>query len=264
MKEIIRKWYYKLGFKKEYDGEFEQLLSSAELKPDIKLEDIASSTENCPYNLLYSLYLLEDMKKLYEQKGIPEEIFLDTAYDIVRWTDVWYDMNGKIGLDLMGWISDHLSARLFKLGRLQFDFGKFNKDYPQHGIKKGERCIGVHIPAEGPLTPEACDAAFEQAKEFFAKYYPEYRYRYFTCYSWLIDDTYEKYCGPASNMVKFRNRFTAIDGYEGFDILKYIFRWDARRENIDSFTPTGRFAEEIKEAVLSGEKFHSRLGIIEK
>ena len=264
MKEIIKKWYYKLGFPESYEEEFLKLLEEAKLSDDVKLSDIANNTENCPYNLLYSLYFLEDMQRLYKERNIPEEILLDTAYDIVRWTQIWYEINGKLGLDLMGWISAHLSAKLFKLGRLQFDFGEFGKDYKEQGIAKGEKRIGVHIPAEGPLTPELCDESFNQAKEFFRKYYPEYEYKYFTCYSWLLDETLDKYSNENSNITKFRRRFTPIDGYVGDDILKYVFRWDVRRCDLDSFTPSGRFAEAIKNAALAGEEFHSRLGIIRK
>ena len=264
MKDIIKKWYYKLNFPEKYEQEFLKLLEGANLSKEVKLSDIENNTENCPYNLLYSLYFVEDMQRLYNERNIPEKILIDTAYDIVRWTEVWYEINGKLGLDLMGWISDHLNARLFKLGRLQFDFGEFDKDYQEQGISKGEKRIGVHIPAEGPLTPELCDASFEQAKQFFAKYFPEYEYKFFTCYSWLIDETLDKYSLETSNITKFRRRFTAIDGYVGDDILKYVFRWDARRSNLDSFVPSGKFAEIIKAAALAGEEFHSRLGIIKK
>ena len=61
MKDIIKKWYYKLGFPKKYEEEFLNLLDGAELTDDIKISDIENSTENCPYNLLYSLYFVEDM-----------------------------------------------------------------------------------------------------------------------------------------------------------------------------------------------------------
>jgi len=264
MKDIIKKWYYKLGFPKKYEEEFLNLLDGAELTDDIKISDIENSTENCPYNLLYSLYFVEDMWRIYKERNIPEKILLDTAYDIVRWTEVWYDINGKLGLDLMGWISDHLNVKLFKLGRLEFDFDEFSKDYIEHGISKGEKRIGVHIPAEGPLTPELCDESFNQAKEFFKKYYPEYEYEYFTCYSWLLDETLDKYTKETSNITKFRRRFTLIDGYVGDGILQFVFRWDARRSNLENFKPSSKFAELIKDAVLAGEQFHSRLGIIKK
>ena len=56
MKNIIRKWYYKLDFPKKYDAEFEALLNGATLSNNITLKDIESSTQNCPYNLLYALY----------------------------------------------------------------------------------------------------------------------------------------------------------------------------------------------------------------
>lgn len=264
MKSIIRKWYYKLNFPKKYDDEFETLLDGATLNENITLKDIESSVENCPYNLLYTLYLLEGVKEKYDEKGIPEEIFLDTMHDIVRWSEVWFEINGKLGLDLMGWICDHLSLKLFKLGRLQFDFGKFEKDYPLHNIKQGENFIGVHIPAEGPMLPEDCDESFEKAKSFFEKFYPEYTFSYFTCFSWLLDETLDKYNKPNSNIEKFRKRFTLIDGHETYVLLKYVLRHDAEPNNIQKFTPQSSFSKNIKQAVIDGEKFYTRLGYIKK
>ena len=48
-------WYGTEKWKK-YEEEFLNLLDGAELTDDIKISDIENSTENCPYNLLYSLY----------------------------------------------------------------------------------------------------------------------------------------------------------------------------------------------------------------
>ena len=264
MKEIIRKWYVKLKFPTRFDEEFEKLLCESELNPSVTVESIANNTENCQYNLLHSLYLLENLQKLYEERGIPEEILLDTAFDIVRWTEIWSEINGKMGLDLMGWISGHLTAKLFKIGRLQYEFGIIKKDYLEYGITAGERCISVHIPADGPLTPQKCEDSFKRAEEFFAKYFHEYEFRFFTCNSWLLDDTVEKYSGEDSNIAKFRRRYTVIDRTPSFSLLKYIFRWDARRENIDSFTDKEGFQKKIKSAVLNGEQFYDSLGFITK
>jgi hypothetical protein len=264
MKQTIKKWYYYLGFPKKYDAEFEALLESAVLDENVTLKDIENSTENCPYNLLYTLYLLEGAKREYNRKGIGEEIFHDTMYDIVRWSEVWYEINGRLGLDLMGWISDHLNLHLFKLGRLQFDFGKFEKEYTDYGIVAGEKCIGVHIPSGEAMTKESCDASFEMAKEFFEKFYPEYEYNYFTCFSWLLDESLDRYNKPNSNIEKFRKRFTIIDGHESYVLLKYVLRHDAEVKNIEKFTPQSSFAKNIKQAVIDGEKFYTKLGFIKK
>ena len=98
--------------------------------------------------------------------GICEDIFLSTIFDIVLWTNVWYKMNGEIGLDETAWLSRHFSGKLYRLGRLQFCLGSFENDYPAHDIKKGENVIEVHIPADGKLSFEECTASFVRAHAF--------------------------------------------------------------------------------------------------
>ncbi|MBE6729390.1 MAG: hypothetical protein E7568_04055 [Ruminococcaceae bacterium] len=241
-----------------------KLLDTTELLSDIKLSDVAGSSENYGRNLLYYLYFMDDMERFYKEKNIPEEILIDTAKDIVRWSETHYEVHSKLGLSETVWLSNHLNGKIFKLGRLQFDFGEFKNGYNEYNIAKGEKRIGVHIPSDGPLKEELCIVSFNYAREFFAKYFPEYEYKYFTCYSWLNDDTLDKYSSETSNITKFRRLFTVIDGFESDDIIKYTFRWDKTRENTKEFEPTSRFAKAIKEAVLGGEKFYVRLGIIEK
>jgi hypothetical protein len=85
-----------------------------------------------------------------------------------------------------------LSGVLFKLGRLQFAIQRFSEDDERYGIQKGTYNIGVHIPAVGPLTPEECKKSFDAADCFFAKYFSDISYVYYTCHSWLLDDTLKK------------------------------------------------------------------------
>lgn len=47
-------------------------------------------------NLLMQLYFLESIKKEYEKRGIPDDIFFDTMQDIVRWTNVWSGLENKL------------------------------------------------------------------------------------------------------------------------------------------------------------------------
>ncbi len=73
----------------------------------------------------------------------------------------------------------------FKLGRLQYCFKTMDRDIPELGVAKGDKVIDMHIPALGPLCPEDCAESLDIARAFFAKYYPEYKYEYFTAVTGL-------------------------------------------------------------------------------
>lgn len=63
--------------------------------------------------------------------------------------------------------------------------------------------LAVHIPATGPMDFKQCGESFRRAKAFFAAHFPEYRYRAFTCVSWLLNPDLEIFLPPDSNIVRF-------------------------------------------------------------
>jgi hypothetical protein len=63
--------------------------------------------------------------------------------------------------------------------------------------------LAVHIPATGPMDHALCAESFSRAGSFFAAHFPEYRYRAFTCESWLLNLDLEKILLPESNIVRF-------------------------------------------------------------
>ena len=124
------------------------------------------------------------MEKIQE---LTEKILVDTMTDIVRWTDIWTDLKGELWLGETGWLSRHLSMKLFAIGRLQFCMAPAEHSVEEKGISVGDPIIEIHIPAAGPLKTEDCLASIAAANEFFGKYYPDYKYKAFTCHSWLLD-----------------------------------------------------------------------------
>ena len=128
---------------------------------------------------------------------------LDTLQDIVTWTNVWSDMKGTLYLGELSWLSRHLQGKLFKLGRLQFCMAAAEEDIPAYGITKGENVMEIHIPRGGKLDLQEVQESIEQAKVFFAKYFPEFSYRCFTCHSWLLD----KFVISDIRFVQFSNFF---------------------------------------------------------
>lgn len=74
-------------------------------------------------------------------------------------------------------------------------------------LRPGDPVLGVHIPALGPMDPEACQDSFRQAREFFPRYFPRQRARAFSCISWLLDGQFAKLLPESSNIRAFLANF---------------------------------------------------------
>ena len=262
-KNIIEKWYKRIGFSSSYDNEFYKALDEYEINTELKIEDYDLKCEDGKKNFLYFLYFCEDTERRYNKLGIGEEILMDTLADIPRWLDTWSGLKGEMYLGELDWLGYHLRGDLFKLGRLQFCFAK-HYEIPQKGIKKGDGVIDTHIPAAGPLLPEECQKSFDFAREFFAKYFPDYKWEVFTCHSWLLGQDLADILGEDSNIIKFQRMYNIYSQYEGDAILSYVFRWKMKREYLPDVEAKSGFAKKVKELALNGAVFHGGAGYIDR
>jgi hypothetical protein len=165
---------------------------------------------------------------------VPEEITRATLADIGRHyllEHIAYDRSGLGGGER--WFPLHARGLIYQLGRLQFEISPLEDVSHEaitaagHPAQAGELSLSVHIPSlMGPMTPEACDASFAQARTFFATHFPDQPVRYATCDSWLLDGQLANYLPAESNIVQFQRRFRpAGDGEPGNnDILNFVFR----------------------------------------
>ncbi len=264
VKTVIKKWYDKIGFEKDFDDEFNKALDTIPVSDYMTIEFYNSECEDGKKNLLNMLFMCEELSKTYEKLGISEDILLDTLSDLSIWCNIWSGIKGSLYLGELPWLKWHMKAKLFKLGRLQYAFDKAPDDVPALGVKKGEPIIGVHIPASGPLNTEDCVKSLDMAREFFAKYFPEYEYRYFACDSWLLDESLKEVLPLDSNIVKFGDLFQKTAAAEANDIVRYVFGWDKKRYQLKELPATSLLAENAKKYMLAGKNFHRTLGYIAK
>lgn len=105
---------------------------------------------------------------------------------------------------------NHVSFELFKLGRLQFQIYKCKNatlNYSKLPFKYGDYVISVHVPACGKLDIKECEESLASAVNFFAKYFPELRWEYFFCESWLLYNKNSEFMDNNSNIIKFSKLF---------------------------------------------------------
>ncbi len=257
---VVEKWYRALGFPTRFDPEFYAALAAVEVDTTVTVENYEEDEPDGRKNLLSFLYFCEDLAHRYETKGLPRAVLLDTLSDLVRWLTVWSEVKGRLYLGELGWLKNHFRMKLFKIGRLQYCMEYAKKAVPSLGIRRGDGVLDLHIPAVGRLTPAAVDASLAEAKNFFATYYPDFSYRYFTCHSWLLDDSLREILPEGSNILHFGTRFTVTERHPSREILSYVFRWQIREEELSAALPASPFASRVKERVLAGGTFYEAKG----
>lgn len=262
VKQIIRKWYERLEFPAEFDREFALALETVTVSPETSIETYDIHCPDGKRNLLSFLYMCEEVERKYQELGIGEDILLGTLKDLVRWTQNWSAVKGELCLFELEWLSRHMKARLFKVGRLQFYMAPSPEDIPSHGIRKGDNVVELHIHHGGGLTPEAVADSMKRGPEFLKTYFPDYDYQYYTCHSWLLDETLKDYLPASSNIIRFGDLFQRVESEDSNALLRFLFRWDTNEENLCQAECKTRLHRAVKKAVLEGVQFHEVLGVI--
>lgn len=262
---IARKWYAKIPFPKEFDAEFEQLL---EQQKDLKCMpfaayDLEQNRTAFGKNLVMFLYFCEELSQRYAAAGISDDILLGTLEDFVVSAQRNRVLRGSIGVVTAYVLVNHLSMRLFRIGRLQFCIDDAPMDIPAKGIKAGDPVIDVHIPPAGPLSLPDCMESLALAEQFFKKYFPEYKYDYYTCYSWLLDEGLQRFLKADSNILQFQKLFEVVHKQEQDSILHFMFKYGiGSREELQECAAKTDFARQVKEYALSGGVFYNVLGLL--
>lgn len=175
----------------------------------------------------------------YMRKGIDEKIFFDTFSDVKIWCDNGYEQYGEEGLANIKWIAKHLSMKIFRIGRLQYEFSHFMilphaklKDVAKCPYRLGEKCITLHIPQGEKLDTDKCLESLKEANVFFEKYYPDYKYRCYTVITWLVNPDLENVLSKDSNIVKFGKLFNILGYVPDSDMNeRRIFGYNKDRAN---------------------------------
>ncbi|MFJ5985965.1 acyltransferase domain-containing protein [Lentzea sp. NPDC092896] len=154
------------------------------------------------------LLALPSLLALHSGLNIPFDVTAATVQDLGAKVVSYRKYYDTGGFDRQGWLVRHFRGTLFRLGRLQFDRAVLTIDEYQaesdDGPKDGTPVLEVHIPGDGPMTPEACDESFRRARPFFTAHFPDESYEYGTCRSWLLDPQLADFLPESSNIVRFQ------------------------------------------------------------
>lgn len=139
-------------------------------------------------------------RAVHRARGLADDLSWASLADLGQQLRVHRAVTGVLGLQTASWVALGWTGRLLRLGRLQFDVA---------GDPRQER-IGIHIPADGPLDPDAVTASLEQARRVLPGMFPELDLSGpWRCTSWLFDPGLQT-LGEESNLVQFQRRFREI------------------------------------------------------
>lgn len=184
--------------------------------------------------MFYVLVLVSALPRVraeHARLGIPDDISRDTLADVGRNVQRYRALYRRSGFDEMNWLSWHFLGRLFQLGRLQFLLSRFwfpldpRASGAAPALAPWEPVLDLHVPEIGPLSPEACDDSIARAHRFFARHFPEFRYRGMTILSWLLEPRLAESLDEGSNIVRFQRRFTLVPLAQAMpgNVFKFVF-----------------------------------------
>lgn len=165
---------------------------------------------------------LKHLKKMYEKRGLPLDVYYDTARDLRYKLMECYKMYGVWGSFVASWFYGAFVLDRFEIGRLQYEFSNHfatQGNFSVCGLEltPDTPILNLHIPSSGPLTQESVDDSLSRAYKFMETYYPKYIHEgkmVVECGSWLLFKEHEKFLPEGSNIRRFM---------ENFDIVHYWY-----------------------------------------
>ncbi|WP_156253492.1 acyltransferase domain-containing protein [Pseudactinotalea terrae] len=188
-------------------------------------EDLPEGREDLA--VLALLASVPEVRAEHARRRIPDAVSWGSLSDLGQQVSVNRRTHRRFGLDTYGWMRTAWSGGLMWLGRLEF--------VPK--LSATGWVLDTHIPASGPLTPEAVDASFAAAVPFFARHFPDCPATAFSCTSWLLDPVIADLLPETSNLVRFQQRWAlAESGYRSDESVLY-FAFNVRSDPEDPIDP---------------------------
>lgn len=120
----------------------------------------------------------------------------------------------------------------------------------------------IHIPSEGSFDRKTIADAFAQAKEIFARCYPDYPFKAIFCSTWLLSRDLRKILKPTSNILGFQDFFTYIPFQSnGKLVFSFAFRMSpAIPEDLEALPENTSLLRAVKQLYLEGGYVHEGAG----
>lgn len=164
-----------------------------------------------------------------------------------------------IRISQMLWGAYFINLRIIEVGRLQYEFIRFN---PLNENEYKE-CIKIHISSGEKLLEEQVKESIIKSKGKILKYFNLENPDYY-CSSWLLSPTINKVLDKNSNITKFYNMFNIIEEKDGLDdILNFVFNVRECNDYTELKESTS-LQIKLKEMLLRNEKVTIGVGVLKQ
>ena len=227
----------------------EFLIYEKMMEARIELQNILGEDENNIKILACMLKASADAYDIYKEKGISDEIYFSTMKCYTRFIDETYKMTGKLYFDRYWWTTRQAGCHLFRIGELEYEMKHIDN----------EVVIGIHIPSNADFSPPAVDKSLQNAKNFFALYYPDLVNVEYRCHSWLLDSQLKEMLDENSNIINFQNRFEIFDkGEADTEFIEWIF--NTKSKDYTDLSENTSLQRNMKKHILFGGVIRNAYG----
>lgn len=129
-------------------------------------------------------------------------------------------------------------------------------------LQKGDQAINVHIPADGPMSVEACQDSFSRALKFFPQYFPECKFKCFCCFSWFLDPQFKSLLKESSNIIKFQRSGYLLPAPGASDTVSRVFGTEAVKKGIDIVLRDSAMRKSFGAFLDGGGIFHNGMCLL--
>lgn len=155
------------------------------------------------------------LRQKYAEKGLPDDLFVDTMMDLRYKLMECHQLYGVWGDPFLVWNRRFFRLERFQLGRLQFEVKPWTGVGYEDYLVEGKDAYWCHIPSSGPCTPELVRESLKRAYEF----YNIQGIFAVGCKSWMLYPPHFPLFKSGGNLDQFRRCF------------QVFYHWE--RENID-------------------------------
>jgi len=200
--------------------------------------------------LACQLWIAAEARAKWQEKGIPDRIFLDTMNCFPRFLGEALRKTGRVEFDRGWWTYRQLSMTIFRIGALEYEL------LSEPGV------ISIHIPSNARIEPALVEESLVQARTFFKKYYPDFARRPMICHSWLLSPELGAVLGDGSRILAFQKRFAVLKSEpEAMDCLEWLFAAPEGTPLTDLREDTS-LQRSVKKKLLEGGHIGCSLGVL--
>ncbi|MBQ7935422.1 MAG: DUF5596 domain-containing protein [Clostridia bacterium] len=211
--------------------------------------------------LMVQLYAAIPLRKIYQEKGYSDVLYLDTMKDIPCKMMECHGVHGIWGTIASDWQQGFFRCKRFSLGRLQYEeFPLPIENYKSY--KKGDIVYNCHIPSGGSMPMKAVMESFKKAYAFYRSQLKD-GILPVHLHSWLIYPGHYEVYSEGSNLRKFYDLFDVLEPVEKPE-NPYLWRVFGVEtcEDYTALPEKTSLQRRFKEYLLSGKCMGSARGML--